>query len=349
MQALSDAGGFSRATCVGAAIAGGGNCVSEWATFFPDSVSLRQTSHTISFTICLLVLIGVVALVLVAVELYFQRRSALAFAVIPFRRVLRKDVLLRVLLRPEKSAAVTSRSRRHACCCGRDALLDCSCLCAPACAFAPERMKRNDLSLHVSILFIGVVALAVVVYFSWKLASIDAMLWQLSSVPVVASSGARLWAFSVTCDGSTPLMLLLDIDGQRRAAVSAPQQAGLIARVPSVVFALLVIASFLTPKVLDIVAKDEDPMKDASIATIVERAVERKQGEPARGTDSGDSGAAAEAGEGASTISNGGFDEVTEGELDEALFDLLSREGGCCRHRLRLFSWPLEPLSLIHI
>ena len=395
LQALSDAGGFSRAACVGAAVAGGGTCGSAWATYFPDSMSLRQTSNTIAFTIWLLVLIGIVALVLVAVELYFQRRSALAFAVVPFRKMLRKDVLLHVLLRrPDASAesaaekrarerreaAVVRRSRRHACCCGRDERLDCSGVCEPACACAPKRARCNELSLHASILFIGVVLLAVLIYFTWKIASIDAMLSQLSSVPVVvAASGTRLWAFSVSCGGSggpAPLMLLIDIDGQRRAAISAPQQAGIMARVPSVVFALLMISSFLTPRVIDIVLWDLDPMKKASISTIVSCAVEQPEGGigVARGGRRAQSGSGGEAddeeavsadaaaedggagagagagvGAGAAAVIAGSFDEVAEGELDEALFDLLPSEGGgcsgCCRRRLRLLAWPLVPRS----
>ena len=392
VQALVDAGGFSRVDCFGPAIDSGAKCSTEqvrkpnpthprhlptsnsrqsswlilfrpclplqprWATFFPETLALRQTGHTISFTICLFVLIGIVALVLIGVELYFQRRSALAFAVIPFHNVLRKDVLLQVLLRKRKESAedamVIRRSRRHACCCGRDARVDCSGCCGPVCASCdccsspsvPAAVRSacapicaiRDVSLHVSALFISVVVLAVVIYYSWKTASIDSMLFQLSNAPVVASTGGRLWAFSVSC-GSAPVMLLIDIDSQRRAAVSAPQQAGIVSRIPSVVFALLLIASFLAPKVQLMVARDADPMKEASITTIVSRPG------PGGGGDKGESSGATRPSSSGGFAGN--FEEVTEGELDEALFDLLPRDGGCCRQRLRLFSWPLVPRS----
>ena len=281
-QRAVDAGAFSREACVSADFLA---CSSDWATLFLPTTTFRQTQHTISFTIFMALLLALVAAVLVAVEVYFQRRAILAALVLPFHYYLRRE--LYVIYCGAKVPTVQPQ-RRHACC---GCSWCCACCrrgvnCTPAAslccgekkaaAFNCCCIREGRITFGTSTVLIAVVAAAIVGYYASKMATIDSLLWQLSTVPVTSGFAMqRLWAFSVNCSLTPaaaaaanatlrPLTLLLDIDSQRKAAVSAPQQGGLVAKIPSVLFALFLIAAFLGPKLMDIHDRDENIMSDSA-------------------------------------------------------------------------------------
>lgn len=414
-QALADTGGFSREACVGSELALP-TCSSDWATFFLDTQGLRQTARTNIFTIAMFVLVLLVGFTLFIVGLFFKRRSALALIILPFHYVLRRETLLHISFTDDAAKPAPSESanaatpaqnetpRRqlpgHPLCCRRSSSrINCSFLkscCHPACSRRmPSFLKFKALKVNLAAVFVLVVIFAVVLYYSWKMLSIDAMLWQMSSAPVTLGQ-AQLWLVRVTCDIAAPvanngtgysgvvaaaaaaaaaasnssslaLTLLVDLNRQRRNALSAPGETGILAKVPSILFAVLLIGGFLGPKIGEVIAQDAK-MYSVSVDAIItcpdercELGAHKVKSETPVSRTSATGGIATSVGADV-VVAVHKFEEVVETDLDDALFDLLllgllgdkqtppaaPARWACCRSlrlRWRQFMWPFLVLK----